>query len=72
MPSSVISALRYDGPSRTLTVIYRHGKGVYRYFDVSEETWQAFQAADSKGTYLNVVFKHLGHRYEKVTRRAKP
>lgn len=66
MPSSVIAAMHYDEPSRVLTMIYRGNRGKYRYFDVPPEEWAAFQAAPSKGTYLNEVFKARNFRYEKV------
>jgi KTSC domain len=36
---------------------------VYRYFDVPTEEYAAFMAAESKGTYLNQVFKPRGYRY---------
>jgi hypothetical protein len=36
---------------------------VYRYFDVPEEEYVAFMAAESKGTYLNQVFKPQGYRF---------
>ena len=65
MPSSVIAAMHYDEQTAVLTVIYRGTRGKYRYFDVPLEEWTAFQAAPSKGTYLNTVFKEKGHRYER-------
>ncbi len=65
MPSSVIAAMHYDASERTLTIVYRNKRGTYRYFDVPPEEWTAFQAAESKGTYLNQVFKTRNYRYER-------
>ena len=65
MPSSVIAAMSYEPEDRTLTILYRGGRGTYRYFDVPAEEWEAFHTAPSKGTYLNEVFKPKGYRYEK-------
>lgn len=63
--SSVITAMSYREKEQLLTVTYQAGKGTYRYFDVPPEVWSAFQAAPSKGTYLNQVFKNYGFRFEK-------
>jgi hypothetical protein len=68
MPSTVITALNYDAETHTLTIVYRGGRGTYRYFDVPEEEYIAFRSAPSKGTYLNQTFKPRNYRYE----RAKP
>ena len=45
--------------------MYRNGRGSYRYFEVPAEEWAAFQVAESKGTYLNHVFKARKYKYEK-------
>ncbi len=66
MPSSVIAAMSYKPEARTLTIVYRGKRGVYRYFDVPPEEYAAFRSAPSKGTYLNEVFKAKQYRYEKV------
>ena len=62
--------MHYDETSRVLTLLYRGNRGRYRYFDVPPEVWAAFQAAPSKGTYLNETFKARGYRYEKVRDKA--
>ncbi len=36
---------------------------MYLYFDVPLEECTAFMAAETKGTYLNQVFKPRGYRY---------
>ena len=65
MPSSVIAAMSYNDETRTLTIVYRGKRGVYRYFDVPPEEFAAFRAAPSKGTYLNEIFKAKQYRYER-------
>ena len=65
MPSSVIAAMSYNDETRTLTIVYRGKRGVYRYFDVPPEEFAAFRAAPSKGTYLNEIFKTRQYRYER-------
>lgn len=66
MPSSVIAAMGYDPESQVLTIVFRGGRGTYRYFDVPLAEWEAFMASGSKGTYLNEVFKTRNYRYEKA------
>ena len=58
--------MHYDEPSRVLTIVYRGTRGKYRYFDVPPEVWAGFQAARSKGSFLNEVFKGLNYQYERV------
>jgi hypothetical protein len=58
--------MHYDETALTLEIVYRGGRGRYRYFGVPAWEWTAFQAAESKGTYLNEVFKTHGYRYEKL------
>lgn len=75
MPSSVIAGMRYDAGARVLTLVFRSGPGReagrYRYFEVPPEVWEAFRAAPSKGTFLNEVFKGLGFRFERATKRGQ-
>ena len=42
MPSSVIAWMRYDPRRRSLLVSFRGNRGLYRYFDVPQETWTPF------------------------------
>lgn len=65
MPSSVIQFMQYDPQMQEALIVFRDSRGVYRYFDVPMEEWEAFRGAPSKGTYLNEVFKPK-HRYAKV------
>ena len=66
MTSSVIAWMVYDPGSRVLEIGYRGGRGVYRYFDVPRREWDGFMHASSKGTYLNIVFKHREYPFQKV------
>jgi len=65
MPSSVIQFMQYDPQMREVVIVFRGGRGTYRYFEVPMEEWVAFRSAGSKGTHLNEVFK-AKHRYAKV------
>lgn len=66
MPSSVILAMQYEPRRQELLIVFRGGRGTYRYFDVAIEEWEAFLQAESKGTYLNRVFKPKEHPFEKT------
>lgn len=66
MPSSVIHTMTYVPARRELTIRFRGGRGVYRYYGVPMEEWEAFRASASKGTYLNETFKAHAYRYEKL------
>jgi len=65
VPSSVIAAMSYNADTRTLTIVYRGKRGVYRYFDVPPEEYKDFCDAPSKGVYLNEIFKPRQYRYER-------
>jgi hypothetical protein len=65
MPSSVIAAMHYNAEACVLTIVYREKRGTYRYFDVPQQEYEAFRAAQSKGTYLNEIFKNKQYRYER-------
>ena len=66
MPSTVIEWMRYEPAMHRLLISFRGGRGVYCYFDVPLDTWNAFRAAPSKGTFLNSVFKEGGYGYERL------
>ena len=61
--SSSIASIGYEAPTRELELEFRESGDVYRYFDVPGEEYAAFMAAESKGTYLNQVFKTREYRY---------
>jgi lysyl-tRNA synthetase class 2 len=54
--SSTIRSVGYDPASALLEVEFTSG-AIYRYFLVPAETYRAFAAAASKGTFLNAVIK---------------
>jgi hypothetical protein len=60
----------YDPEARVLEMEFRDTGDVYRSFDVPPEEYEAFLRAESKGTYLNKVFKPRGYRYVRLA--AKP
>ena len=66
--SSTIRSIGYDARRRALELEFLESGDVYRYFDVSAGEYAEFMAADSKGTYLNQVFKMKEHRYLVVKR----
>lgn len=66
MPSNVILRMSYEPQLRELTIEFRDGRGVYRYFDVPMEEWIAFRSSASKGTHLNEVFKAKNYRFAKL------
>ncbi len=66
MPSNVILAMCYEPGREELLIVFR-GTGVaYRYFNVPVEEWEAFLEAESKGMYLNRVFKPKEHPFERA------
>ena len=69
--SSSIFSIGYEAATRELEIEFRESGDVYRYFDVPGEEYAAFMAAESKGTYLNQVFKGRGYRYVVVAQGRK-
>ena len=65
--SSSIATIGYAPQDRVLEVEFRHSGEIYRYFDVTDKQHTAFLAAESKGTYLNQVFKTRGYRYIRIS-----
>ena len=61
--STSIASIGYFPAKRELEIEFRASGDVYRYFDVPAEEFAGFMAAESKGTYLNQVFKPRGYRY---------
>ncbi|HWZ84131.1 MAG TPA: KTSC domain-containing protein [Terriglobales bacterium] len=64
--SSTIATMGYDPETRVLEMEFRDTGDVYRSFDVPPEEYEAFLQAESKGTYLNKVFKPRGYRYLRI------
>jgi len=63
--SSVIASLGYAAARRILEIEF-HSGDIYEYFDVPEQEYAAFRSAESKGTYLNQIFKPRGYRYVRI------
>ena len=61
--SSHLRSADYSPESKTLEVTFRNGH-TYHYYLVPSATWEAFQKAPSKGTFLNqhVKPKHAARR----------
>jgi hypothetical protein len=66
--STSIRSIGYDPRRRELEIEFRESGDRYRYFDVSAKDRAEFMAAESKGAYLNQVFKLKGHRFVVVKR----
>ena len=56
MPSTVVSAMRYDPVSATLRIIFVSGM-IYDYKNVPPAKYEAMKTAGSKGKYLNKYIK---------------
>lgn len=66
--SSSIASIGYEPEPRKLEIEFRQSGDVYLYSEVPVEEYEAFMAADSKGTYFNKVFKPKGYDYVVVSR----
>ena len=71
MDSETIASIGYESLRCELDVEFFDSGDVYRYFEVSVQEHREFMAAESKGTYLNRVFKAKGHPYILVKRSRK-
>jgi KTSC domain-containing protein len=67
--SETITSIGYQRRRHELDIEFRESGEVYRYFDVSPEEHAQFMSADSKGGYLNRVFKAEKHPYIVVKRK---
>jgi hypothetical protein len=64
MPSTVIEKSAYDPATRTMSVWFRASGRRYDYEDVPPETYAAYRAAFSKGSYFNRVIRdRFPHRW---------
>jgi KTSC domain len=66
LASDVIASMGYDPVWKVLEIEFRRSREVYDYFGVPAEEYAAFRNAESKGTYLNKVFRTRDYRYERV------
>lgn len=62
--SSNVATVGYDSETQTLEIEFNNG-GVYQYFDVSQDIYEALISADSVGKYLNANIKGY-YRYARV------
>jgi 2-C-methyl-D-erythritol 2,4-cyclodiphosphate synthase len=68
--SKAMTSMGYDPEGRELEIEFRDTGDIYLYFEVPPEEFQAFMEENSKGTYLNQVFKAREYRYT-VIRKGK-
>jgi hypothetical protein len=62
--SSELHSVRYDDATNVLEVEFRTG-GVYQYFGVPRELYDALMAAESKGRFFNAIIKPR-YRYARI------
>lgn len=55
--SSAISAASYDPKTQTVSITYKSTGKTYTYDGVTQSEWDAFKAADSKGSYVSKNWK---------------
>src|ERR1700734_136084 len=65
--SRSIASIGYLSVEREIDSEFRASGDVYLYFEGPSEEYAAFMAAESKGTYLNQVFKPREYRYVLVS-----
>lgn len=63
LDSTSIASIGFEPRKRELEIEFRQSGDVYLYLGVPPEEHAAFMAAESKGEYLNQVFKLRGYRY---------
>lgn len=56
MDSSAVASAGFDPKTRTLEVEYIGG-GLYDYHEVGKDIWDEFQAAPSKGQFVNACVR---------------
>lgn len=66
MTSSSLASIGYSPTQSALEVEFKHG-AVYRYLDVPAEVFEAFLAAESKGTFFNHAVKDH-YSYQRVSK----
>jgi hypothetical protein len=69
--SETIASIGYEPRRCELDLEFRDSRDIYRYFEVSAEEHSEFMAAESKGSYLNRVFKAKAHPYRLIKRGRK-
>jgi len=69
--SESIASIGYSPVNCELDIEFRESGDVYRYLEVSSDEHTEFMAAESKGKYLNQIFKAKEHPYRVVSRGRK-
>lgn len=64
--STSLESIGYDSTERKLEVEFKHG-AIYEYVEVPAEVFDAFLAADSKGSFFNSDIKN-SYDFVRVTR----
>jgi hypothetical protein len=64
--STSLESVGYDSTEQKLEVEFKHG-AIYEYLDVPAEVFEAFLAADSKGTFFNNDIK-TSYDFARVSR----
>ena len=57
--SKQIKAIGFCPATKTLAVTFNFGKALYQYPNVEQETFDAFAASDSKGSFFGAHIKDL-------------
>lgn len=63
--STSLDQIGFDDGNREVHVVFKNGER-YVYADVSQEVWDDFRNATSKGTFLNRELKAKGYPYRKI------
>lgn len=63
--SSNLASIGYDVENEILEIEFNHG-GLYQYFDVPKNVYDALMNADSHGEYFDRNIKKAGYKYKKL------
>lgn len=63
--SSNLASVGYDESSKTLEIQF-HSGGIYQYYAVPFNVYNALINASSKGTYFDQFIKKGGYRFRKI------
>lgn len=64
--SASLDQIGFDTAESEVHVVFKNGNH-YVYSGVSDDMWNQFKDASSKGTFLNNEFKAKGYPYRKVS-----
>ena len=63
--SSNLASVGYDAENEILEIEFNNG-GVYQYFDVPENVYEALMNAGSHGQYFDRNIKKAGYQFQKM------